>query len=66
MTQLRMKEKIYLPDILANYGQEWTQQILEDAKSYLSSGRLIKNGNYLLLSTEGQLYADIIAADLFQ
>lgn len=66
MTQLRMKEGIYLPDILANYGQEWTQQILEDAKPYLSSGRLIKNGNYLLLSTEGQLYADIIAADLFQ
>ncbi len=66
MTQLRMKEGLYLPKIQEKYGMEWTQQILEDAKPYISTGKLIRHNSYLQLSTEGQLYADIIAADLFQ
>lgn len=67
LTQLRMKEGLFLSEIEIKYGKNKVDSILKDAAPHLRSNKLVLTENKnLILSTEGQLYADIIAADLFQ
>ncbi|HLS70525.1 MAG TPA: radical SAM family heme chaperone HemW [Chitinophagaceae bacterium] len=67
LTQLRMKDGINLDIFEKKFGKSYVDAVLKDAKSYLQSKMLLHTKEqYLKLSTEGQLYADIIASDLFQ
>lgn len=67
LTQLRMKEGLNLTELQEKYGAEFISFILKDAQPHLDAHKLLlQTNNYLTLTTEGQLYADIIAADLFQ
>lgn len=67
LTQLRMDQGLYIPELEEVFGKELLQKVIRDAETYLKSKRLLlTEDGFLKLSTEGQLYADIIASDLFQ
>lgn len=39
--------------------------LMKTAEGYISKGKVLKTGNVLTLTTEGKLYADAIAAEMF-
>ena len=61
MTSLRTKEGMDL-DKLENYNKT---QILSTAEKFINSGTMILKGNSLILTKEGKLLADGIAAEFF-
>jgi oxygen-independent coproporphyrinogen-3 oxidase len=61
MTALRTMEGIDLQKI----NEEERNRILYESRNYLNSGLMTQEGNYLLLTKEGKLLADGIAAALF-
>ncbi len=65
MTSLRTMEGISL-DILENRWGKKVRQATEDAAGkYLQKGQMIVQEHHLVLTQEGKLFADGIAADLF-
>lgn len=64
MTALRTSEGIHLPLLEKRHGIT-EAHILQKAKSFVQSGHLLKEGDALLLTREGKLLADGIAARLF-
>jgi oxygen-independent coproporphyrinogen-3 oxidase len=47
------------------WGQDILTQLHKGVEKHTLQGLLIKNGNQIILSKEGKLFADGIAADLF-
>jgi oxygen-independent coproporphyrinogen-3 oxidase len=61
MTSLRTSEGMNLDRL----GDEEKEKVLADARKYLEHGSMKKEGNFLVLTNEGRLIADGIAASLF-
>lgn len=65
MTSLRTIEGIDLQWIRSKWNEDYATQIWHGAKKYINLGNLMESGNNLILTKQGKLFADGIAADLF-
>lgn len=65
MTSLRTIEGLNIQKVTSDFGKEPSDKILVDIKKYLISNKLILQNSHLILTDEGKLFADGIAADLF-
>ena len=65
MTSLRTMEGLDLEHISTKFGNEKSNRIIEAAGIYESTGKLVTVSRKLVLTREGKLFADGIAADLF-
>jgi len=65
MTTLRTMWGCNLEVVKHEFGQATAEQLLADAQPFIGSGRMIYAENKLILTPEGMLFADGIAADLF-
>lgn len=65
MTSLRTIEGLDVEKAVTIFGNEVGTKILADAKKHLDSKKLILQNAHLILTDEGKLFADGIAADLF-
>ncbi|HXD78970.1 MAG TPA: radical SAM family heme chaperone HemW [Puia sp.] len=64
MTSLRTLEGLDLGSVDRRFGRSAAAGLLERAGRYIAGGKMVKTAN-LVLTTEGKLLADGIAADLF-
>lgn len=65
MTSLRTMWGIQLDKINTDFGQGYVNLTLKQAKPFIASGRLSTKDNVIKLTSEGKLFADGIAAELF-
>ncbi|MEY3435552.1 MAG: radical family heme chaperone HemW [Bacteroidota bacterium] len=65
MTALRTIEGIDLQWIRSKWNEQYAVQIQSHAQKYITLGNLIATENRLILTKNGKLFADGIAADLF-
>jgi oxygen-independent coproporphyrinogen-3 oxidase len=65
MTGLRTVEGVDLDRVAIEFGTEKASQLKVAADKYRTTGKLLENRNKLVLTREGKLFADGIAADLF-
>ena len=65
MISLRTMEGIDLDFIAEQFGKAYVPSITAQSKKYIDSGKLLRIENRLVLTNEGKLFADGIAADLF-
>jgi oxygen-independent coproporphyrinogen III oxidase len=65
MISLRTMEGISLSFINSNFGEENATALAVNAKKYVDSGKLMHVDEHLILTGNGKLFADGIAADLF-
>jgi oxygen-independent coproporphyrinogen-3 oxidase len=66
MTSLRTSAGISLNEIRLKWGEESVISLEHLSKQYIQSGKMAIINNHLILSREGKLFADGIAAALFQ
>lgn len=65
MTSLRTMEGLDLDFVSKNFGDKETYKITVTAGKYVSAGKVKMANGKLILTKEGKLFADGIAADLF-
>jgi oxygen-independent coproporphyrinogen-3 oxidase len=65
MISLRTMEGIDLEKTSALFGNSYLNQLLLSSQKYIESKKLIQINASLILTKEGKLFADGIAADLF-
>lgn len=65
MTSLRTQWGCDLKYVSGGWGATTVDMVLEAADEHLNNGKMLRQGDQLLLTTTGMLYADGIAADLF-
>ena len=65
MTTLRTMEGIDLQLLKKNFGESNHDILIKESNKYINSGKLILQDHNLVLTREGKLFADGIAADLF-
>ena len=65
MISLRTMEGIDLEKTSALFGKSYLNQLLLSSQKYIESKKLIQINTSLILTKEGKLFADGIAADLF-
>lgn len=65
MTSLRTMEGIDLDVIRSGFGEEYSDKLGSAANKYIKTNRLLIKNNSMLLTREGKLFADGIAAGLF-
>lgn len=65
MTSLRTIEGINLELVKENSGKQVYEALIKSGSKHIASGKLLLNNQTLVLSREGKLFADGIAADLF-
>ena len=65
MTSLRTMWGCDLDRVTNRWGAEATSRILNEAARHIDKGLIIQKDYVLILTTEGNLFADSIAADLF-
>ena len=65
MTSLRTIEGLDLEKINSLFGPNHVNQLLNASKIYIQSEKIIQQNNRLILTKQGKLFADGIAADLF-
>jgi oxygen-independent coproporphyrinogen-3 oxidase len=65
MTSLRTLEGLDLEKINSLFGTNHVNQLLNASKKYIQSEKIIQQNNRLILTKQGKLFADGIAADLF-
>lgn len=65
MTSLRTLEGIDVTEIRKRFGQEHADRLLTEAAGFERSGKLTVSHTRIILTNEGKLLADGIAADLF-
>ena len=65
MTSLRTSWGCNVDKIERDYGKSYAHNFLENIKKYLDSGIMLMKNNNFILTDEGMLFADGIAADLF-
>ncbi len=66
MTSLRTMEGADLSHIRKEFGKDFTERVLSSAQGYINNEKLIRKDNKLILTNTGKLFADGIAADLFE
>ena len=65
MTSLRTMEGMDMEMLKVNFGKDNYENLRSVSKKYIDSGKLIFENEQLILTGEGKLFADGIAADLF-
>lgn len=65
MTSLRTSWGCDVEKIERDYGKSYAHNFLKNVKKYLDSGIMLMKDNNFILTDEGMLFADGIAADLF-
>jgi oxygen-independent coproporphyrinogen-3 oxidase len=65
MTRLRTKEGINLVELTSIFGEEKKNHLMSLSNSFFHEGRLMIQEDCMVLTEEGMLYADGIAASLF-
>ena len=65
MTSLRTSWGCNVDKIERDYGKSYAHNFLKNIKKYLDSGIMLMKNNNFILTDEGMLFADGIAADLF-
>jgi oxygen-independent coproporphyrinogen-3 oxidase len=65
MTALRTMEGLDLEKVSNNFGNNYSDQLLVAAEKYIHTNKLQNIHSKLILTKEGKLFADGIAADLF-
>ena len=65
MTSLRTSEGINLQKIAQAFGDEYSNELLQKSHKWQVGKKLNHKGSTLVLTKEGKLFADGIAADLF-
>lgn len=65
MTSLRTVEGLSLENVSNNFGKQYTDALQKNSKRYIDSLKLENINSNLILTREGKLFADGIAADLF-
>lgn len=65
MTSLRTSWGCNVEKIERDYGESYAHNFLKNVKKYLDSGIMLVKDNSFILTDEGMLFADGIAADLF-
>ena len=65
MTSLRTSEGLDLPAFSQRYGSSVVADVVKSARPYLDRNLVIEKKDHLMLSKEGKLFADGIAAALF-
>lgn len=65
MTSLRTVEGLDIQHADELSGKKYTGELLNSAEQFIKTGRLVNNNGRLMLTREGKLFADGIAAELF-
>lgn len=65
MTSLRTMEGLNLDYVVRNFGENLSNKLQAASCKYESTGKLKIENNKIILTNEGKLFADGIAADLF-
>jgi oxygen-independent coproporphyrinogen-3 oxidase len=65
MTSLRTVEGIDLKKLRHDFGEDHSKELQKQAAKFIATGELLIANEHLLLSREGKLFADGIAAELF-
>jgi oxygen-independent coproporphyrinogen-3 oxidase len=65
MMSLRLIEGISLESIIEDFGEEYREHILRNAKGFIEQDWLVQDGDRIILSRNGRFFADRIASDLF-
>ncbi len=65
MTALRTMEGLHLDEVNKRFGADAASAILSNSKKWVSTQKIIQTNQQLILTKEGKLFADGIAADLF-
>lgn len=65
MTALRTTEGINVEKVCADFGKDKQDKIIRESLKYIQAGKLKILDRHLILTIEGKLFADGIAADLF-
>jgi putative oxygen-independent coproporphyrinogen III oxidase len=65
MTSLRTMEGLDLNYVKENFGEKASSELLIASSKYIESSKMKREMSKLILTTEGKLFADGIAADLF-
>lgn len=65
MTTLRTSQGCLLPVVAARFGADKRDTLLSMARPYMDRGQMVLKEDALVLTPEGRLFADGIAADLF-
>jgi oxygen-independent coproporphyrinogen III oxidase len=65
MTRLRLMEGLPLELVRKNFPLPTYDRLMKESIKHLEQGKLLLENDHLLLSKEGRLFADGIAADLF-
>ncbi|NOR87222.1 MAG: radical SAM family heme chaperone HemW [Bacteroidales bacterium] len=65
MTGIRTKWGVSILDMESRFPKEWILKLEERAKEFIQNGHLVKMDGVYVLSPQGKLYADGIAAEFF-
>ena len=65
ITNLRTSRGVDLKFILRKWGKRYYRHFIQHTEAFLRSGKLLKNGNIVILSREGMFISDYIILDLF-
>ena len=65
MTSLRTMWGMDLKKIQGDFGQDYRDEIEQSLQQFLNKHQLIKQGDIVTLTTDGKLFADRIASELF-
>jgi oxygen-independent coproporphyrinogen III oxidase len=65
MTSLRTVEGIDLGKVSRREPGDGSQEFIAKAKKFIDTGKMIERNNFLILTRDGKLFADGIAAELF-
>ncbi len=65
MTSLRTIEGLDLDHVNTKFGEKFSNDLWDNCKKYIAGNKLLTNNSKLILTKEGKLFADGIAADLF-
>jgi oxygen-independent coproporphyrinogen III oxidase len=66
MISLRTMEGLDIERVKREFGEGESQKIKVKSEKYIESGKLIISGDRMILTREGKLFADGIAADIFE
>ncbi len=65
MTSLRTKEGLQFNEVMKRSGEGVLWHIQQAAQTFIGEGKMLQMGNVLVLTNQGKLFADGIAATLF-
>lgn len=66
MTAIRTAVGIDLDRVGARWGENQRERILRESTTFITSGKALHSSNHILLTRSGKLFADGIAAELFE